>query len=271
MASPAAASRIGAAGLSLRSRAIRASRLAAPSSGIEQIGLGQHDAIGDRGLLHRLGVIVERVGPVHRIDQRHHAVEPKAHHQIRMLHQGLQQRRGIGEPGGLHDHALERGAAVVEIAQQLFERGDEIAAQIAAQASARQHHHVAVDLFDQQMVERDLAELVDQDRGVAQIGIAQQGVEQRGLAGAEKAREQRQRDRRRRSAGLVGRGHRAAGCAGFCAGGLAVASAVGSGFFFAALLGRRLLADAGSGTLAAPEQRSFEPGFAAGVRRAAAA
>ena len=44
-----------------------------------QIGLGQHDAVGDRRLLHRFGVFVERGLAVDRIDHRHHAVEPVAH------------------------------------------------------------------------------------------------------------------------------------------------------------------------------------------------
>ena len=78
-------------------------------------------------------------------------------------------------------------AAVVEIAQQAFERDDQIAAQRAAQAAALQQHHVVVDGLDQQMVEADLAELVDDDGGVGERRILQQAVEQRGLAGAEEA------------------------------------------------------------------------------------
>ncbi len=130
------------------------------------------------------GVIVERRGTVDRIHQRHHAVEPEAHQQIRMRHRRLQQRCRVGEAGGLNDHALEGGAAVIEIAQKLFQRGDEIAPQVAAEAATRQHHHVAVDFLDQQMVECDIAELVDDDGGVRKGGSFSSRVEQRCFAGA---------------------------------------------------------------------------------------
>ena len=60
-----------------------------------------------------------------------------------------------------------------------------------------QQHHVVADIFDQQMVERDLAELVDDDGGLGERRILQQCVEQRGLAGAEEAGEHGQWDRRR--------------------------------------------------------------------------
>ncbi len=196
-----------------------------------------------------------------------------------MRHRGLQQRRRIGEAGGLHDHALERGAAIIEIAQELLQRGHEIAAQVAAQAAARQHHHVAVDLLDQQMVERDVAEFVDDDGGVAQIRVAQQPVQQRGLAGAEKAGEQRQRDRRRRTLrrGCRSFAHRAAGCAG-CAGplrrrlggGFGIGRcAAGRRFLLRGLLGRwqRLARRCGSGRAGA----STCLGLAAAVAGAIAA
>ena len=46
---------------------------------IEQVGLGQHDAVGDRDLLHRFQVLVERRGAVDGVDHGDHAVEPVAH------------------------------------------------------------------------------------------------------------------------------------------------------------------------------------------------
>ena len=71
---------------------------------------------------------------------------------------------------------------------------DEIAAQGAAQAAALQQHHAVVDRFDQQMIETDLAELVDDHGGLGERRVAQQPVEQRGLAGAEEAGEHAQRN-----------------------------------------------------------------------------
>ncbi len=51
------------------------------------------------------------------------------------------------------------------------------------------------DMLDQEMIEADLAELVDDDGGLGERRIAQQPVEQRGLAGTEKAGEHRERNR----------------------------------------------------------------------------
>ena len=74
----------------------------------------------------------------------------------------MQDRRRIGEAGGLDDHALERqDAVVVALAQQVLERRDQIAAHGAAQAAGGEQHHALVDFFHQQMIEADLAELVD--------------------------------------------------------------------------------------------------------------
>ena len=66
-------------------------------------------------------------------------------------------------------------AAVVEVAQQLFERVDEVAAQGAAQAAALQQHDAVVDRLDQQMVEADLAELVDDHGGLGERRVAAPG------------------------------------------------------------------------------------------------
>ena len=109
---------------------------------------------------------VERGLAVDAIDHRHHAVEPVALHQIGMRHGGVQHRRRIGEAGGFQQHAAERAAPVVEIAQQRFQRVDQIAAHGAAQAAALQQHHVVADIFHQQVVERDVAEFVDDDGGL---------------------------------------------------------------------------------------------------------
>src|SRR5262249_48078621 len=102
-------------------------------------------------------------------------------------HRGLQYRRGIRQAGGLQDHAAKNGAAVVEIAQQLLERIDEVATQGAAEAATLQKDDALSDWSDQEMIEPDLAELVDDDRGLGERWIGDQSIEQRGLAGAEEA------------------------------------------------------------------------------------
>jgi len=119
-------------------------------------------------------------------------------------HYRVQHRGGIGEAGGLDHHAAKRHPSVVAVAQQLFERRDQIAAHRAAQAAARQHDHAVADILHQQVIETDLAELVDEHGGVGERGIFKQLVEQRGLAGAEKTGEHGERDRLQRLAGTRG-------------------------------------------------------------------
>ena len=87
-------------------------------------------------------------------------------------------------------------AAVVEIAQKLLQRSRRGRRAWCSRGSrSQQHDHVIVDTFDQEMIEADLAELVDDDGGVGERRIVHQTIEQRGLAGAEKAGEHRERDR----------------------------------------------------------------------------
>ena len=160
---------------------------------IEEIGLGQHDPVGNRDLLDRFQVLVERCGAVDGVDHRDDAVEPVAHRQVGMRHRGLQHRRRVGEPGRLQDHAAEARAAVVEITQKLLQRVDQVAAKRAAQTTALQQDDTVPNLPNQQMVEADLAEFIDDDGGLGERRVADQAVEQRGLAGAEEAGQHRER------------------------------------------------------------------------------
>ena len=52
---------------------------------------------------------------------------------------------------------------------------DQVAAHGAAQAAGREQHHAVLDVLDQQMVEADLAELVDDDGGLGQRRILAAG------------------------------------------------------------------------------------------------
>ena len=74
--------------------------------------------------------------------------------------------------------------------------GDEVAPDRAAEAAGREQDHAVLDRLDEQVVEADLAELVDDHDRVGERRIAQEPVEQRRLAGAEEAGEHGQRDRR---------------------------------------------------------------------------
>jgi hypothetical protein len=88
----------------------------------------------------------------------------------------VQDRRWIGQSCCLKEHTPEFAAAVVEVAQQRFKRIDEVAPHRAAQASGLQQHHIVADVLDQQMIERHLAEFVDDDGGLRERGILQQPV-----------------------------------------------------------------------------------------------
>jgi hypothetical protein len=140
---------------------------------------------------------VEGGRPVHRIDHRRDAFERVAHRQIRMVENRVQDRRRVREAGRLDDHAPEgRDAAVVALAQQVLEGGDEIAPHGAAEASGGEQHEAFLHRLDEEVVEADLAELVDDHDRVGERRILEETVEQRRLAGAEKARENREGDRR---------------------------------------------------------------------------
>jgi len=104
-----------------------------------------------------------------------------------VAHQRQQDRRRVGEPGRLDDDAAERRqlaarAPVKEIGQRLAQRVE----QRAAEAPRLEQQHVVAPAGHQQMVEPDLAELVDDDDAVRHRLVPQQPVEQRRLAAAEK-------------------------------------------------------------------------------------
>ena len=86
-----------------------------------------------------------------------------------MRHDRLQHRRRIGEAGGLDDDAAQPGdAAGLQAVDQIGERIDEIAAHRAAQAAVGELDDAVGRLLDQQMVDRDVAELVDDDGRVGE-------------------------------------------------------------------------------------------------------
>ena len=51
----------------------------------DEVGLGDHEAVGDGGLLHGLLVRVERRASVDGVDDRHHAVDRVAEGEIRVV------------------------------------------------------------------------------------------------------------------------------------------------------------------------------------------
>ena len=106
----------------------------------------------------------------------------------RFLHQRVDDRRRIGEPGGFQHDALEAPDFAGFAARVQVDQGrHQVAADGAADAAAGQVDDAFVGGFDQQVVEPDLAELVDDDGGILERRIAQDFRQDRGLAAAEKA------------------------------------------------------------------------------------
>jgi hypothetical protein len=75
--------------------------------------------------------------------------------------------------------------------QQVVDRIDQIAPDRAAQAARRHLDDVLVRALDQQVIDPDIAELVDDDGGVGEKRILQQEIQQRSFAGAKEAGEDR--------------------------------------------------------------------------------
>ena len=170
--------------------------------GSGEVGLGHQQTVGEGRLLDCFRVLADLLRAVNGIDGGDHGVEPQIMADQRIIQQELYDRRRIGEPGGLHQHARKgRHLAAVALDQEVAQRLFQIAPQGAADAAARQNRDLAVDRLDQQMVEPDLAEFVDDDGAVPHAGVTQQLVEKRGLAAAEEARDQRNRESR---SGLIG-------------------------------------------------------------------
>src|SRR5919199_4498872 len=214
------------------------------------MGLGRPQRVGHGRLFDRLGMGVERGHAVHGVHGRNDAIQPVAQHQIGMRHRGVQHGRRVGQARGLDDDAVERAnPPVVQPAQQVLERGDEVAADRAAETTAGELDDAFVGPFDQQVIEADFAELVDDHGRLGHAGRPEQPVQQRGLAAAEKARQDIERDR---GLGALARGDRigrAQDLASSFLAGLRLSAAFG---FASALTGFGLAAGAAACFLSAP-------------------
>ena len=107
----------------------------------------------------------------------------------------MQDRRGIGKPGGLdRDAGEKRNLALDPIDKQVGQGVDDVAAHCAAQTPTVQQHDILARTLDEKMVEPDLTELVDDDRGRRHAGLLQYVVEHGCLPAAEKAGQQGHRN-----------------------------------------------------------------------------
>ena len=181
----------GALGLSAASRALEC----LSSGGLGEIGLGQQQAVRHRRLLYRLGLPVERAGTVDRVDRRHDAIQHVACRDDRLGHQGVQDRRRVGEAGGLNrDAGEERNLALDPVDEEVGQSVDDVVAHRAAQTTAVEQDDILARAFDQQMVKADFAKFVDDHRRRGHAGLLQHMIENGRLAAAEKTGQQGYRD-----------------------------------------------------------------------------
>ena len=117
----------------------------------------------------------------------------------RIVQQQLNDWRWIGKSGRLDQNPRKRRHfAAIAPGQKPAQRLLQIAAQRAADTAARENSDFPLDRLHQEMVERDLAKLIDDHGTVAHVGMAQQFVEQSRFAAAEKPGDHRDRQARRR-------------------------------------------------------------------------
>ena len=157
---------------------------------IGEVGLGQHDAVGERDLTARLAVAPQRVDAV---DDASTSVTTLASRKREARLASANSACRIG-PGSARPEVstttIRRNAR--SRASNAPKPLDEIAAQGAAQAAGGKQRNFAVEPLVKPMVERRRAEFVDHDQRFRERRIAQQSVEERRLACAEKAGEQMQ-------------------------------------------------------------------------------
>ena len=152
----------------------------------DEIGLVEHDDVGEGDLVLRLGRVAQARRQPLGVGDRDDRVEPRGLAHVLIDEEGLRDRRGIGEAGRLDDDGVELALAL----HQAFDDADEIAAHGAADAAVVHLEHFFVGADDELVVDADLAEFVDDD-GVFALpcGSLRDAVEQGRLAGAEIAGE----------------------------------------------------------------------------------
>jgi hypothetical protein len=102
---------------------------------------------------------------------------------------------GVGEAGGLDHGAAELGhLAAAALWKKFAQRIHQVAAHRAAQAARVEKHDVLADLAHQQVIEADLAELVDEHGGLPHGGVGEKMVEECRLAAAQEPGDDGNRD-----------------------------------------------------------------------------
>ena len=112
-------------------------------------------------------VMLELQRQMTRVGDRHDCIERETGAQHLVEHERLDDRRRIGEPAGLDHHPVKRMARRQEVA----ERRDEVAADLAADAAVVDLDHGFRGRQRELSVDARLAELVDDHRDAAGTGF----------------------------------------------------------------------------------------------------
>ena len=146
-----------------------------------EIGLVEHDHIGEGDLVLGLRRVLQAVQQPFGVGQRHHGVEPRRVLHVGVDEKGLRDGRGVREAGGLDDDRVEPAAP----AHQPLDDADQIAAHGAADAAVVHLEDFLVGADDEIIVDADFAKLIDDHSIAAAVLFGEDTVQQRRLAGAE--------------------------------------------------------------------------------------
>ena len=152
---------------------------------VDEVRLVQNEDVRERDLLGALVASPELLLDMGCIDERDDPVKRELRANFVVHEEGLSDRTGIGEPGGLHQHIVELVAALHELA----EHANQVSAHRAADAAVRHLEDLFVSVDDERLIDADLPVLVLDHGNALAVLLAQDPVEQGRLAGAEEAGE----------------------------------------------------------------------------------
>ena len=153
--------------------------------GAREVGLVEENDVGEGDLLLRLPAVVEMLGDVPGVDDGDNAVEAIGVADFGVAEERLRHGAGVGQAGGLDEHAVEAVLALEEPAED----AEQVAAHGAAEAAVVHGEDLLVGLDDELVIDAHLAEFVLNDGDPAAVLFGENAVQQGGLAGAEEAGE----------------------------------------------------------------------------------
>ena len=175
----------------MSARGLSARKPAASRAGgvvVGDVGLRDHDAVGEDDLAARLGEGGDGLGARLRSDHGDHRLDVEFAAERAIGREGGEDGRRIGEPAGFDDDSLKmRNDPALAIGNQTMERHLQVRAHVAAQAAIAEQRDVVARIAQQRVVDSGLAEFVDDDGGARPFRRPQEMADQRGFPGAEKS------------------------------------------------------------------------------------